>query len=179
MQRETRRLEQQLQAKQDSIGDLTNMLERSEDTFETVLLDVLQKAEELVPKMICENVLVSICAGRKVIDQACVDQFTRQRIIRDKLKNLKHLLGVLAMLSPADQLGLRLSRRNADLRGQIEGIMRQSENFLKEAKNGKREERFYLHFFQNVHDFWVLIEAQDKAGRMAAWRQELQKWVSC
>lgn len=178
VERETRQLEQELQAKQESIGDLSNMLERSEDTFETVLLDVLQKSEEVLPKIICESVLVSICAGRKVVDQTCVDQFTRQRIIRDKLKNLRHLVSVLAMLGPADHFGLRLSAHNESFRVQIERIMRQSENFLKETKNGKREERFYLRFFQNVHDFWDSINGRDKPSQMSNWKQALEKWES-
>jgi hypothetical protein len=174
---DSKELEIELQAKQKHISDLSNMLERSEDTFETVLLDVLQKAEEMLPKVICEKILLSLFSQRNVINETGIDQFTKKRIIKEKVKNLKNLVNVMELLNSGKQTKVDklIEKENQTLICQIGKIIKKSEKLFKENKNEKREERFYFNLCQNIHDFWISIKKSEKFKEISKWKEKITK----
>ena len=104
LEMDSQQMERQLQNKQAEISDLSNMLERAEDSFESILLEMLQKTEEALPKVICESVLLSLFSKRSVLKETGINRFTKRRIIKEKIKNLKSLISVLKLLQNGKDL---------------------------------------------------------------------------
>lgn len=159
------------------------MLERSEDTFETVLLDVLQKTEQIIPLIICENILGSIFANRSVLDETGIDQFTKKRIIREKIKNLRNFWNVLGLLDEegAKVFGAEVGKESKKFRENLEQLIKQGEVFLKDKQKRQQqgEEGFYFKLCQNVHQFWVSSKDSKKFKEMSKWRAKIQRKVCC
>lgn len=152
------------------------MLERSEDCFESALLALLQKAEEALPTLICERVLAATAAGKKAIDQACAAQFTKKRLIKEKVRSLRRLLGVLDTLRPADCPG-RNDTRSAAFVARVAKVVRQSERLLKAPDNAKHGDSLLPSFFQTVHDFWNSVREQPRPSPAEAWKGAVEAWV--
>ena len=171
-------LDSRLSSKQKEIGDLSNMLERSEDTFESVLLGVLQRAEELAPLLICEKVLLAIFSKRDVLGEGGLDQFTKRRIIREKAKNLKTLLGGLGLLSRGSKLHFEQQADREDLRlvEGLEKVVKLTENFFKDNTNKKRTDKFFFSFCQNVHNLWTLTKKNEKNRHLQKWKENVERW---
>jgi hypothetical protein len=174
---QTKDLNLQLDQKQKEISDLSNMLERSEDTFETILLDVLQKSEQLAPHLLCEQILMSVFNQRSVLDETGIDRFTKKRIIKEKLKNLKHFMCVLGLLNTgnAQSVDKCVGQENQKFKEAMEQIIRQGERFLNENKKGKLTEKFYFSLCENVHDFWTLTKEDKKFREMVDWKNQVHK----
>ena len=176
---DSKNVETQLQNKQAEISDLSNMLERSEDSFESILLEMLQKTEETFPKVICQSVLLSLFSRRSVLRETGINRFTKRRIIKEKVKNLKNLVSVLKLLQGGKDLEIEkaVDECNQVLISGVQTILKQSEAFLKETKKESKPEKLYFDFFQSIHDFWKNSDHthSKQIKQMNSWKKRISK----
>lgn len=166
---EEKELRKKLLNLQNEIEDLNNMLEKLNENFESVLLETLQATESILPKIICERIIFSLMQSKKIFGNLSTQKFTRRRIMKEKVKNLKSLLSVI------DKINLNgnhyyeksIQRENVKLMKNFNQILKISDNFIKDLQI---EKQFDFPICKEVHSIWQNIRSNKKWNISDDWK---------
>lgn len=135
------------------------MLEETENSLESTVLETLTAAETLMPKLITERVLLASFEKNSFLKTDHQKFFTKKRLLKEKTKILKMYLQIYKKLECVSdsEKGRKVSLANREL---VRGIERILENL--EGIRRKSCENGYFPLFKSVHDAWRIRSAKGK-----------------